>query len=125
MDTMIKNLILDQKIKISVSVHWGLRVTQDAYFSLLTHTKQLLLVTFCYTSAGIQASFRTHGRTDGGRTEDGRKDRHRGSRNSYLDLDVKKFHILTYTTKPRLQREKTGGHVSFQLRQTNPGYGHP
>ena len=25
---------------------WGLRVTQDAYFSLTTHTKQLLLVTF-------------------------------------------------------------------------------
>ena len=64
----------------------------------------------------------TDGRTDG--HMDGRTDR-RGSRNSYLDLDVKKFHILTYTTKPRLQREKTGGHVSFQLRQTNPDYGHP
>ena len=25
----------------------GLRVTQNAYFSHLTHTKQLLLVTFC------------------------------------------------------------------------------
>ena len=49
--------------------HWSLRVTQDVYFSLLTHTKQLLLVTFCYTSAGIQASFRTHGRTDGGRKD--------------------------------------------------------
>ena len=64
--------------------HWGLRVTQDAYFSLLTHTKQLLLVTFCYTSAGIQASFRTQRRTNGGRT-DGRTDR-RGSRNSFLDF---------------------------------------
>ena len=50
--------------------HWGLRVTQDAYFSLLTHAKQLLLMTFCKTTAGNGASFRTHGR----RTEDGRTD---------------------------------------------------
>ena len=41
---------------------WGLRVTQDAYFSLLSHTKQLLLVTFSDTTAGIGASFRTDGR---------------------------------------------------------------
>ena len=34
----------------------------------MTHTKQLLLVTFCCTTAGIEVSFRTHGRTDG-RTE--------------------------------------------------------
>ena len=55
--------------------HWGLRVTKDAYFSLLTRTKQLLLVTFCDTLAGIEVSFwadgtrqtdgRTNGRTDG------------------------------------------------------------
>ena len=62
----------------------GLRVTLNAYYSLMTHTKQLLLVTFCDATAGIQASFRTHGRT-----EDGRTDR-RGSRNSYLDwLEIK------------------------------------
>ena len=30
----------------------GLRLTQNVQFSLLTHTKQLLLVTFCYTTAG-------------------------------------------------------------------------
>ena len=48
----------------------GLRVTQNVYFSLLTHTKQVLLVTFCHTTAGNGASFRTHthghmhGRTD-------------------------------------------------------------
>ena len=29
------------------------RVAQNTYFSLLTHTKQLLLVTFCETTAGI------------------------------------------------------------------------
>ena len=32
--------------------HWGLGVTQHSYFSLLTHTKQLLLVTFCEKTAG-------------------------------------------------------------------------
>ena len=31
----------------------GLRMTNNASFSLLTHTKQLLLVTFCYTTTGI------------------------------------------------------------------------
>ena len=30
-----------------------LRVTQNVYFSLLTHTNQLLLVTLCHTPAGI------------------------------------------------------------------------
>ena len=35
----------------------GLRVTQDAYFSLLIHSKQLLLVTFCDTNAGIWSWF--------------------------------------------------------------------
>ena len=45
-------------------------MTKDAYFSLLTRTKQLLLVTFCDTLAGIEVSFwadgtgRTDGRTD-------------------------------------------------------------
>ena len=38
----------------------------DCYFSLQTHTKQVLLVTFCDITAGIGASFRTHthGHTD-------------------------------------------------------------
>ena len=39
---------------------WGLRVTQNEYFSLLAHTKQLLFVTFCDTTAGIGASFQSH-----------------------------------------------------------------
>ena len=30
----------------------------------MTHTKQLLLVTFCYTTAGIGASFWKHRQTD-------------------------------------------------------------
>ena len=32
----------------------GLRVTKNAYFSLLTLTKQLLLVTLCDMTAGIE-----------------------------------------------------------------------
>ena len=48
-------------------------MTQNAYFSLITHTKQLLLVTFCDTTAGIGASFRTHGRTET-RREEGQTD---------------------------------------------------
>ena len=61
-------------------------MTKDAYFSLLTRTKQLLLVTFCDTLAGIEVSFwadgtgRTNGWTDG-----------RGSRNSYLDEIIFQF----------------------------------
>ena len=62
----------------------GQRVTKDAYFSLLTRTKKLSLVTFCGTLTGIEVSFwadgtgRTIGRTD-------RWTDKRGSRNSYLD----------------------------------------
>ena len=48
---------------------WGLRVTQDAYFSLLSHTKQLLLVTFSDITAGIEASFWTDARTAEGQTD--------------------------------------------------------
>ena len=58
--------------------------TKNAYYSLLTHTKQLLLVTFCHTTAGNGANFWTHTRTD--ERTNGWTDR-RGSRNSYLDLD--------------------------------------
>ena len=42
----------------------GLRVTHNAYFSLLTHTKKLLLVTFCDPTAKTGVSFWTHGRTE-------------------------------------------------------------
>ena len=47
-------------------MHWGLRVTQDAYFLLLTNTKQLLLVTVCDTLAGIEVIFQMdrNGRTE-------------------------------------------------------------
>ena len=37
-------------------------MTQNAYFSLLTHTKKLLLVTFCDLNAETGFSFRTDGR---------------------------------------------------------------
>ena len=66
-------------------------MTQDAYFLLLTHTKQLLLVTFCDTLAGIEVRFeRTEpdGRTEPRNHGTGWTDR-RGSRNSYLDINIK------------------------------------
>ena len=43
-------------------------MTKDAYFSLLTRTKQLLLVTFCDMLAGIEVSF-SDTRMEDGRTE--------------------------------------------------------
>ena len=49
-------------------------MTKNAYFSLSTYIKQLLLVTFCDTTAGIGVSFRTDARTDGGQTEEGQTD---------------------------------------------------
>ena len=60
-----------------------LRVTKNAYFALLTHTKQLLLVTICCTTVGIEVSFRTDARR---RTDGGGRTARRGSRNSYLDF---------------------------------------
>ena len=52
----------------------GLRVTQNAYFSLLTHTKKLLLVTICDPTAETGVSFRTHERKrNGNGTETERK----------------------------------------------------
>ena len=64
----------------------GLRVTQNVYFSLLRHTKKLLLVIFCDLTAETGVHFRTDGGwTDVGRMDGGRTDRC-GSQNSYLDL---------------------------------------
>ena len=64
----------------------GLRVTHIKYFSLLTHTKQLLLVTFCDKSAGIWVSFLTHGNIERQKINlEGWTDRREGW-NSYLDL---------------------------------------
>ena len=88
------NVVWKSSVRTSASVwqeqsNWGVRLTQDAYLSLWTHTKQLLLVTFCHTNTGNGANFRTHGwRTDGRMAEDGRTDR-RGSRNSYLNVFFK------------------------------------
>ena len=51
----------------------GLRVTQNAYFSLLTHTKKLLSVTFCDPTTKTGVSVRTRG-TDGRNGTDGQTD---------------------------------------------------
>ena len=58
-------------MQLRSSLHYCLRGIQYAYISLLTHTKQLLLVTFCYKTPGSGVRFWTHGR----RTEHGRMDR--------------------------------------------------
>ena len=93
-------MVLKSSIRTSASPrrqrsHWGLRVTQDAYFSLLTHTKQLLLVTFCDTLAGIEVSFWADGTGRMNGWTDGWTDR-RGSRNSYLDSSKK---IIRYSNR--------------------------
>ena len=49
----------------------GLVVTKNVYFSLLTHTNQLLLVTLCHTPAGIENSEGGRDGTDEGRRKDG------------------------------------------------------
>ena len=42
----------------------GLVVTPNAYFSPLTHTKQLLFVTYCDTNAETVVGFLTHAQTE-------------------------------------------------------------
>ena len=58
-------------------------VTKNVYFSLLTHTNQLLLVTLCHTPAGIENS--KVGRDDGRRRTDAVRTDRRVCRNSYVD----------------------------------------
>ena len=100
------HVVLKPSIRTSASPRqqqsdWGLRVTQNEYFSLIAHTKQLLFLTFCETTAGIWVIFRTDGRrTADGRTADGRTDG-RGSWNSYLDLLI--FSFLFFS---QLQRKR-------------------
>ena len=52
----------------------SLRVTQNAYFSLLTHTKKLLLMTFCDLTAETGVSVWTHGRNRNGTGTDRQTD---------------------------------------------------
>ena len=60
----------------------GLVVTKNVYFSLLTHTNQLLLVTLCHTPAGIGNSKVERDDTDARWT-----DRREGW-NSYVDSRI-------------------------------------
>ena len=72
----------------------GLVATKNVYFSLLTHAKQLLLVTLSHTPAGIGnlevGRDGTRRTDDGQRTDAVRTDR-RECRNSYVD-----FHNFSY-----------------------------
>ena len=59
----------------------GLVATKNVYFSLLTHAKQLLLVTLSHTPAGIgnsEVGRRDAGTPDGRRTDAVRTDRREG-----------------------------------------------
>ena len=72
-------MVLNSSIRTSASPwrqgsDWGLRVTQNANFSLMTLTKQLLLATFCCTTAGIGVSFRTDARTEEEEEAEGQTD---------------------------------------------------
>ena len=62
-------------------------MTQNAYFSLITHTKQLLLVTFCCTTAEIGVSFRTDARTDG-RTEEEEEEEAEGQTDVEIEIVI-------------------------------------
>ena len=55
----------------------GLRVTQNAYYLLLTHAKELLLVTFCDPIAKTGVSFWTHRLTERTEQTNGRNRRNR------------------------------------------------
>ena len=89
---VLKSIIRTSASPRQQQSHWGLMMTQDAYFSFSTHAKQLLLVTFCETTAGNRKKWkcdvRTYVRTDG-RTY-GRTDR-REVWNSYLDYSYLGF----------------------------------
>ena len=91
--------------------HWGLRVTQDVHFSLLTHSKQLLLLTFCDTAAETEVSVRTHERK---RKRNGWADK-RGSRNSYLDTNYEVS--LISASQNRSLLESFLWHFSFITRK--------
>ena len=47
----------------------SLRVTKNAYFSLLAHVKQILLVTFCATTARIESVMEQEGQPPYGWTD--------------------------------------------------------
>ena len=61
----------------------GLVATKNVYFSLLTHAKQLLLVTLSHTPTGIGNS--EVGRDGTTPTDDAVRTDRRESRNSYVD----------------------------------------
>ena len=77
---VLKSSICTSALPWQQRFNWGVRMTQNAYFSLLTHTKQLLLVTFRDKLAEIEVRFgrmewteRTDG-TDGTDETDGQTD---------------------------------------------------
>ena len=80
----------------------GLRVTQNANFSLWTHIKKLLLVTFCGPTAKTGVNFRTHGRKRNGWTD------RRDSWNSYLD-EFREWFLFPSQNKSTVLNEMVKG----------------
>ena len=88
---------------VALSILWIPRVNLDAYISLLKHTRQLLLVTFCDTTAEIGASFWMNVGA-GWMEEEGRTDR----RESW-NIFFKKSLILYNTIVSSCRFEKSRG----------------
>ena len=66
---------------------------------------QILLLTFCCTTAEIEVSFQTDGQTDGRRTD------RRGSCNSYSDWQTQgflNFFLREHAAKPLAKQIATG-----------------
>ena len=71
---VLRNIVMHgSQLRLASWTPGGLRVTHNAYFSLLTHTKKLLLVTLSDLTAETGVSFWKDGWTteDGGRTDGG------------------------------------------------------
>ena len=95
----------------------GLRVTQNACFSLLTHTKYFLWWHFVIRLQTLALVFgwtdtRTHVRMHGG----GRTDR-RGSQNSYLDIFWLFFHTIHFIKYLLIDRLKLFLRVPYYMSQ--------
>ena len=71
----------------------SLRVTQNACFSLLTHTKQLILVTFKDKTARIGVGFRTNRQTN--RNGNGMMD---GQTDVQVEIVIYMIHTLCIDT---------------------------
>ena len=92
----------------------SLRLTQNAYFSLLAHTKKLLLMTFCDQTAGIES---VTGQDDNyNATADAGRTKRREYWNSYVDFFCRKRYWMALGfTYSHAMRSCKKIHVLFSL----------